>query len=1665
MKAHDDPSWHTIHYTPGTRNWALQSVKVPEPNRDLVSILNEEGALDFAPTSVQVATWHREAVHSVVEDVKSLALIHLGEMQLAVDHHPQAAILLFQHAWAEAGNDSRERSLAEYDAAVSRYAMGAYARSASEFTALLHHAAPGAFSHRLCALWARHADACAGFHALRAAQNIPEPPQLDPYCGAAALAVYLRAHRLPYSREHVASVCKITGEGSTLQDVVLAAKRLHLGAYTVTATDKGLEKLPKPLMAFVERDHFIAVTKANKVGVDYVCSDCGPWPGGAVHLSWKQWHLLEPTGYAVFCKRGSRWDGALRALAQNVSSKRIEVAATVLPVGIRLPLALGTNIRLWVPPASGVQCGGKPEAKHCEHWWKNSNCPKPCYKGDVQGPDGGYDTNASATAGDPVNLSTGEEEYTPPTDLHVYNPLGPSIDWGRIYNSLRGPETSPGPAATYQDSDFGVGWSQPYNVVMSTLTPGQVDLYLSNGSLITATDTAAPTAANPQVACVVETGVRLLITWNYDTTNGSTYFTLTFPDRTQWVTGDSLSAPTMGPYVLKQIIDPNGNAINFLYSGTGADSGLPLLSQITDKNGSALLTISRSSSGTYPVVNWISSVTDRYGRSVYYHTGVYATQNVPTGYTQNYGELDHVSQIVPTGTVSPPDRYVYGYEDVANGENSEAVPFLHTLTVPSPTGSGVSTATINYQSDTDYVTSTVDPNGNVTAYSAVDGSDTKWTVTDAHGNLLYSSTSGFDQNMNTTGTTDGAGRSTTSSTYADPNDPYLPSQVQDGNGIVVGGAGGKGTWLYTYDKFGNVTSETNPYGTTTTYTYSYNNFALGELTAVQQGSKTPTTYTYYEPSGLLKTITAPMPGTAGSGQTVTTSFVYDALGNIISETTPGNNAATTITTTYGYTNDGGYQQAECLGKPITITDNLGKVHHLRYDQRGNETSDIDALGNELDVTYDLANQPTSEQFPATGQTGTGRTTEEWGYDYVGGPKTAINLYDEAGNLVRQTSITYGQNGERLSVSGSTFPETFTYDGLYRLIARTDGNGHTTNITYNTAGYMSGITLPDGTSRQFVAFDANGNILQRIDARGIVTNFVYNDPESKLTAVQYPASPSSDIALTYDSYGRVTAMTDPTGSMSESYDDNNSRIEVNTTYTGLPKQSLDYNYYPDGSRSSMTTPAGSFDYTYDGRGELTGLTNPLGEQFSWSYLDNGWLWSQQSGNAVNAVYTYNPRGFVMELANRLPANNNILSQFGGVVGSGSELTYDGPGNCTSETSMVGGVAAYSGTTQYDYTSQNRISQEQSTRLGGYNEQFATDPAGNLTTFKGVLQTFGVSDENAANTYDAEGDPSTFYGSACSYDAEDRLVSYGSSLTFGYDGNGRRAWKQSSSGRTYYLYDGTQPVCELDSTGNVAAVNTFGASGLLSRHTASGSVFYAFDTQGNAVQQLNSVGTVIGTAMYDSYGAASSTNWGSSPFGYGAQFGYYTDAESGLCLLTYRYYSPAHGSFLTRDPSGAEPNLYAYARQNPVAGHDPSGLAEMKFVPEMPPHWFIHFDLIQCQIPGYPCDRTGRYPQVSYGFYPGTVWPWGPGRLNAGPGGVDRNDPHNGPGNYNWPLPGWGQDSLGNELRLCDCIAQSSQNLPDYHFPIYCCHDWAQDMIDCADPPKISAMPIDGIVFVE
>ena len=164
-----------------------------------------------------------------------------------------------------------------------------------------------------------------------------------------------------------------------------------------------------------------------------------------------------------------------------------------------------------------------------------------------------------------------------------------------------------------------------------------------------------------------------------------------------------------------------------------------------------------------------------------------------------------------------------------------------------------------------------------------------------------------------------------------------------------------------------------------------------------------------------------------------------------------------------------------------------------------------------------------------------------------------------------------------------------------------------------------------------------------------------------------------------------------------------------------------------------------------------------------------------------------------------------------------------------------------------------------------------------------------------------------------------------MTAGYRGDGLRAWKQTSSSRTYFIYDGTSIVAELDSSGTVSAMNTSGAAGLVSRRTGAQSIFYTFDPQGSVSERLDSAGGVMTVHLFTAHGAEL-TAQGAGPYGYKARWGYYSDRETGLQLLTHRYYDSQSGRFLTRDPIGYQGgiNLYSYVRNNSVGLADPTGL---------------------------------------------------------------------------------------------------------------------------------------------
>ena len=141
------------------------------------------------------------------------------------------------------------------------------------------------------------------------------------------------------------------------------------------------------------------------------------------------------------------------------------------------------------------------------------------------------------------------------------------------------------------------------------------------------------------------------------------------------------------------------------------------------------------------------------------------------------------------------------------------------------------------------------------------------------------------------------------------------------------------------------------------------------------------------------------------------------------------------------------------------------------------------------------------------------------------------------------------------------------------------------------------------------------------------------------------------------------------------------------------------------------------------------------------------------------------------------------------------------------------------------------------------------------------------------------------------------------------------------------DGVIPICEMDASGNVTATNTIGERGLLSRRTTSSS-FYAFDLQGSSSHRLDASGNILSTSTFDAFGTRATNDTSGDPFaGFGGQNGYRSESETGLQLLGLRYYDPASGTFLNRDPIKYDGglNLYNYTYNNPIGSSDASGLA--------------------------------------------------------------------------------------------------------------------------------------------
>ena len=874
------------------------------------------------------------------------------------------------------------------------------------------------------------------------------------------------------------------------------------------------------------------------------------------------------------------------------------------------------------------------------------------------------------------------------------------------------------------------------------------------------------------------------------------------------------------------------------------------------------------------------------------------------------------------------------------------------------------------------LTQVTDPGGlNLSTAYAYNARNDPTSATDAAGR---SYTFAYDGNGNLTGLTTPMSGATTTLTNAQGQ----PVQATDALGTTA---------VLTRDAAGNIIrEEMRDAGNTLLrrmeWTYDANGNKRSEKLYRTIGGvlTAQTTQFGYDAANRLTTVTDPLGGITrteynAAGRVVAridtlgrrTSFGLDTFGRMTSTTHPD----TSVESVTYDVNGNVASQSDAVGRITTYSyDELnrnvrttlpgGAVTQSIYSVGGRVMATVDANGNRTDFAYDAAGRRTMTTLPAVVE-GVGgpslRPQVRQVRNALGAPATAIDP------LGRTTSFTYDANGRLVRV---TFPDgTFTsqtYDALGRRASATNEEGQTTNYSYDGLGRL--ISVSGHAGDMTYTYDEAGNLLTQTDALGRVTSLRY-DALNRPIERRYPGGEVELYA--YDAVGNVVAMTDPNGMTTTFMHDVRNRM----TRKVLPGGgSIDYAYAADGRRTSVTDARGVTSYSYDNQGRLAGVTHPSGATVGYARDANGNLLSLSSP-AATISYAYDalnrivqataPEGasqYFYDLAGnrvRRTAGNGVLTDYafdardrptllshktaGNAVLQSFANAYSLAGRRTQVTEQDGSVQSYA------YDGRGRLTSETRTGTNPYAITHVYNAVGNRTqAIRGGVPTAYTYDANdrllgdgtTTYAYDANGNLVARSSPAAltqfGYDAQNRLVTAlggGLANQYVYDADGSRVQASNAVGTTRFLVAGanntgiSQVLEERDGAGDLQARYSYGDE-LLAMARAGNASFVHPDAHGNTRMLTNGAGAITDSYDYDAYGnangAAGSTE---NPYRYSGQR---LDADSGLYQLRARYYDPAVGRFISRDPFGGRTgspvsmHRYLYANADPVNYSDPTGL---------------------------------------------------------------------------------------------------------------------------------------------
>jgi RHS repeat-associated protein len=808
-------------------------------------------------------------------------------------------------------------------------------------------------------------------------------------------------------------------------------------------------------------------------------------------------------------------------------------------------------------------------------------------------------------------------------------------------------------------------------------------------------------------------------------------------------------------------------------------------------------------------------------------------------------------------------------------------------------------------------------------------------------------------------------------TYA-TNDDLSAIAYSDGKSVsyTYDGVGNRltmtdwiGTHTWVYDDLNRVTSITDGSGNTIGFGFD----EVGNVITITYPGSKVVTYTY-DDTNRIASIT--------DWDSRVTAYDFDAAGRIGSFTLPNG-----VVTTYGYDDSSRVTSVAHVKDATTITergyafDDVGnRLTSTRgavsdtyvYDELYRITGATYADGVEQGFTYDATGNRTGQTYDGMAST--------YAYD-------AADQLTNAGDGVRG----YDFNGQLTKIGAH---RGFSWDVRGKLTQVTNSPANTAptaNAGSNQSVYEDRLVILDGSASS----DPEGEPLTYAwteDAANPATGLLHGAASPKpgftpATAGTYifrlTVSDGAQISAQASVTITVQSGAPPTQVLSSTAAAAASGYVYSTSPTGR-MFSNDVRAGKNGSTeyrgaAQFVLPAGPADmYLSAATLDLMGKSNSnntVNDEWSVELLptsvDANWN-TTASWNTIGTVApdsTLSPTlvGLNQVVANSLDswtfASGDLAALASRLAGSG-KLSIRAKGNVTTTVDYVnwhGGNATtatnrpkltltFSPTAQFDHNpiaraglDQTSLTNAQVTLEGSasydYEDASVTHawtqlagPAVTLSSATAASPTFTPTAPGAYRFRDTVTD-------GASQTAQDEVIitvvpqAAPAVTAYAYDGDGDRVSQTADGVTTSYVVNSVPKLAAvlMESTGGATTYYVYGHD-LLYSVKADGPHYHHADSLGSAIAVTDSTGAVEQTMDYDVFGRVRSMT--------GANGTTYTftgeeNDLSGLVYLRARYYDPATGRFLSRDPYPADAqdtqtiNRYVYVKNNPTNYVDPSG----------------------------------------------------------------------------------------------------------------------------------------------